>query len=52
MNCSPEFRALAAEGKEKLEEIIKSHPNTPWAMLAKREKNSRLGLTWQPRTSE
>lgn len=52
MNCTQEYKLLAAEGKEKLEGIIKAHPNTPWAMLAKREKNTRLGLSWQPRTSE
>lgn len=28
--------------------IIRDHPDTPWAVLAKRERNIALGLRWEP----
>ncbi len=28
--------------------IIREHPDTPWAIVAKRERNIALGLRWEP----
>jgi hypothetical protein len=28
--------------------IIREHPNTPWAVLARREQSTLLGLEWRP----
>ena len=37
---------LAAKAKEYLEAVIKKHPQTPWAMLAKRELRTPIGYRW------
>lgn len=42
-----EIRSLASEGKEAMIAIAENYPNTPWALLAKRDKGVALGLTWQ-----
>jgi hypothetical protein len=31
-----------------LDKIVKEHPDTPWAILAKRDRLTNLGLEWQP----
>ena len=30
---------------------MEQHPGTPWAILAKREKLTALGLEWRPRAA-
>jgi hypothetical protein len=30
------------------EKIAKEHPGTPWALLARREQLTALGLEWRP----
>jgi len=47
MASSKEIRDKASEAKELLEGLIADHPNTPWAVFAKRERSTTLGLTWQ-----
>jgi hypothetical protein len=41
-------KKLAAESRKKLDKIIADYPDTPWAVLAKRDRSSALGLEWQP----
>jgi Caspase domain len=41
-------KKLATESRKKLDKIIAAYPNTPWAIMAKRDRTSGLGLEWQP----
>ncbi len=43
-----EAKKLAVEARKLLDKIIKDNPDTPWAVVAKRDKASALGLEWQP----
>ena len=36
----------AKEAKELLERVVKDHPGTPWALLAKRELKDPFGFKW------
>jgi hypothetical protein len=40
-------KKLANEVKKHLEKIVKDYPNTPWEVLAKRDKLTALGMEWQ-----
>jgi hypothetical protein len=40
-------RKLERDSRKLLEKIAKDHTGTPWAVLAKREKLTALGLDWQ-----
>lgn len=42
------MKELRKELRKIYDDIIKEHPDTPWAILAKREKNVALGLRWEP----
>lgn len=42
-----ESRDLAKKRDKLLEKLEKDHPDTPWSVLAKREKNTALGLDIQ-----
>lgn len=48
MASPKDIRDMAEEGKNALTELMKAHPNTPWAMLAKTQRFMTLGLNWQP----
>jgi hypothetical protein len=41
-------KKLTSESRKKLDKIIATYPNTPWAIMARRDKSSALGLDWQP----
>jgi hypothetical protein len=41
-------KKLASDARKKLDKIVKDYPDTPWAVLAKRDRASALGLEWQP----
>lgn len=41
-------KRLAVDARKVLDKIAADHPNTPWAVIAKREKFAALGLDWQP----
>ncbi len=41
-------RKLSQAADKLLNELIAKYPNTPWEILAKREKMSALGLEWKP----
>ena len=38
---------LAKASRKLLDQIIKDNPDTPWEVLARREKLTALGLQWQ-----
>lgn len=40
-------KKLAKSSKKIYEDMIKKYPGTPWAILAKRELGTALGLEWQ-----
>jgi hypothetical protein len=40
-------KKLANEAKKHLEKIVKDYPNTPWEVLARRDKLTALGMEWQ-----
>jgi hypothetical protein len=42
----------AEDAKTLFDGLIKDHPGTPWEVLAKRERRTALGLTWQPRAGK
>jgi hypothetical protein len=37
---------VAKETREKLQKVVDDHPNTPWALLAKRELKDPFGFRW------
>jgi hypothetical protein len=47
MSSPREIRDVADEATEILEVIIDENPNTPWAVLSKRQKFTSLGLKWE-----
>jgi serine/threonine protein kinase len=44
----PEGRKLARDARQLLDQIIKEHKDTPWEVLAKRERFTDRGLEWKP----
>ncbi|MFL5328974.1 MAG: caspase domain-containing protein [Gemmataceae bacterium] len=48
MASPKDVKEKAEEAKKLFAQIIKDHPGTPWEVLAKRERLTALGLTWQP----
>jgi hypothetical protein len=40
-------REWRKELKRRWENIIENYPSTPWALLARREKETALGLEWR-----
>ncbi len=41
------LRTLIKQAREHLERVVKEHPGTPWAYLAKEELRTPLGWEWQ-----
>jgi hypothetical protein len=41
-------KKLATDARKILDRVAKENPETPWAVLAKRERMTGLGLEWQP----
>ncbi len=41
-------KKLAKSSKKTFEALSKQYPNTPWDILARREKGTALGLEWRP----
>jgi hypothetical protein len=41
-------KKFAADSRKKFDKIIAAYPDTPWAIMAKRDRASGLGLEWQP----
>jgi hypothetical protein len=44
---SKEIRDMAEEGRNSFDELVNQHPNTPWAVLGKSQRNVLLGLKWE-----
>ena len=42
-----EIRDVAEAAKEGFNEIVTNYPNTPWAVMAKVQKNMAYGLKWE-----
>lgn len=42
----PQLRALAEKSRVYLERVIAEHPDTPWALLARKELDEWLGWEW------
>jgi hypothetical protein len=38
----------AAESRKILDKIVKDYPDTPWAVLSKRDRLTSLGMEWRP----
>ncbi len=49
MQSPPAVRDQAERGLKALAAIAKDHPGTPWSVLAKAQRNTKLGLCWLPR---
>jgi len=45
---SSEFKDMGKEANKLFFKIAKDNPGTPWAVLARREKFTALGLRWEP----
>jgi hypothetical protein len=41
-------KKMTTEARKKLDKIMTAYPNTPWAIVARRDRASGLGLEWQP----
>jgi hypothetical protein len=50
MVSGAEAKESARSASKLYAKIIHDHPDTPWAILARREKAQPLGLTWLPTT--
>jgi len=48
MTSPKEIRDIADEAKNGFAEIVTNFPNTPWAVMAKAQKNMAFGLKWEP----
>jgi len=48
LSSPKEVRDMSEEGKTALAELVKQHPDTPWAVLAKSHQKAELGLRWSP----
>jgi hypothetical protein len=48
MKSRKEIQQLAEEAREIYARIITEHKGTPWAVQAKRERPTPLGMAWQP----
>jgi hypothetical protein len=47
ISVGSQFEKMAQKSKMYLERVIYDHPDTPWAMLAKRELENPLGWEWK-----
>ena len=48
LTSGKEARDFAKTAQVLYQKIAKEHAGTPWALLAKRERNTTLGLRWEP----
>jgi hypothetical protein len=48
MKSKKEIKEIADSAKELFARIVKEHAGTPWAVQAKRDGTSALGLEWRP----
>jgi hypothetical protein len=43
-----DVRQLAEDARKALEQVRKDHPDTPWAKLAEKDLDAKVGLKWEP----
>lgn len=48
MSSPRDVKEKADDARKLFNKMIKDNPGTPWEVLAKRERQTALGLTWQP----
>jgi hypothetical protein len=48
LESGKDARDQARDAQALLLKLVKEHPGTPWALLAKRERVTALGLRWEP----
>ena len=48
MSSPRDVKDKADEARKLFNKLINENPGTPWEVLAKRERLTALGLTWQP----
>lgn len=47
ISVGSQFEKMAQKSKMYLERVVSEHPDTPWALLAKRELENPLGWEWK-----
>ncbi len=47
-NTGKEYKTMFEEAKKSLNELVKAHPQTPWALLAKADRSVAIGLRLTP----
>ena len=47
-NTGPDYKLKFEEAKKVLSDIVKNHPHTPWALLAKSDRTVAIGLKLTP----
>ncbi len=52
MGSPKDIRDLADEAKNSFAELAKANPHTPWTVMGKSQKNTTLGLKWEPSNFE
>ncbi len=50
INAGQAVKKMAAKASEYLNRVIDSHPGTPWALMADREKGTPFGWEWKEET--
>jgi hypothetical protein len=48
LQSGKEVRDYATDAKKLFDKVIAENPGTPWEILARRDRLTALGLTWQP----
>lgn len=48
MSSPKEIKEQADDAHQLFDQIIRNYPGTPWELLAKRDRLTALGLSWQP----
>ena len=48
MRSRPTPIRAGTKARKLYDRIVAEHPDTPWAVLARREQRTSLGLEWKP----
>ncbi|WP_020473547.1 hypothetical protein [Zavarzinella formosa] len=49
-NTAKEYKVMFDEARKSLNELVKNHPQTPWALLSKADRTVAIGLRLTPTT--
>ena len=47
LTAGADVKKLEQSATKYLKRVMDEHPDTPWALLARREKDASLGLEWR-----